>query len=123
MQGRWKVNDRYSAGNKKITGLLMIISRLQVSAPVPGTIRGEIDKKLKEEGKRLMVVTDRKNPHVILMYHDTIHTNTTYMMLEHSDQPFRVGIPGFAARNLTAYFVDDAGYWRDIQYSGSGKMK
>jgi len=113
MKGRWKVNDRYSAGNKKITGLLMIISRLQVSAPVPVAIRKEIGGKLKEEGKRLMVVTYRKNPHVILMYHDTIHTNATYMMLEHSDQPFRVGVPGLPARNLTAFFVDEADYWRD----------
>jgi hypothetical protein len=113
MQGRWMVNGHYSASNKKIGGLLMIISRLQVSAPVPGAIKYEITGKLKDEGKRLMVVTDRKSPHVIFMYHDTVYTYTTYMMLEDSDQPFRVGIPGYPQKNMSGLFVDEPGYWRD----------
>ena len=113
MQGHWMIDGHYSAGNKSIAGLLMIISRLQISAPVPGAIRSEITDKLIKEGKRITIVTERKNPHVILMYHDTVHTNTTYMMMEHSDQPFRVGIPGYPERNLARYFVDEVNYWRD----------
>jgi hypothetical protein len=113
MQGNWMINGLYYAGDKKIAGLLTIISRLQVSAPVPGSIRYEIITKLENDGKRLMVVTDRENPHVILMYHDTIHTDVTYMMLENSDQPLRIGIPGFPERNLARLFVDEVNYWRD----------
>jgi hypothetical protein len=113
MQGRWIINGHYSAGNKSITGLLKLISRLQVSAPVPGSIRSEITDKLTKDGKRIKIVTERKNPHVILMYHDTVHTNTTYMMMENSDQPFRVEIPGYPERNLARYFVDKVSYWRD----------
>jgi len=113
MQGRWMINGHYSAGNRHIAGLLTLISRLQVSAPVPGSIRSEITDKLTKEGKRIMIVTERKNPHVILVYHDTVHTNTTYMMMENSDQPFRVGIPGYPERNLARYFVDEVNHWRD----------
>ena len=113
MQGNWMINGLYSAGDKKIAGLLTVISRLQVSAPVAGSIRYEIIAKLENEGKRLMVVTDRGNPHVILMYHDTIHSDATYMMLDNSDQPLRIGIPGFPERNLARLFVDEINYWRD----------
>jgi hypothetical protein len=113
LQGRWMINGNYSAGNKRIAGLLMLISRLQVSAPVPGSIRNEITGKLTKEGKRLKIVTEKRNPHVILMYHDTIHTNTTYMMMENSDQAFRVGLPGYPEKNLARYFVDEVNYWRD----------
>jgi hypothetical protein len=113
MQGHWMINGKYSAGNRKIAGLLMLISRLQVSAPVPGSIHSEITEKLEKEGKRLLIVSERKNPHVIFMYYDTVYTNATCMMLEHSDQPYRVGVPGYPGRDLAGHFVDDAGYWRD----------
>jgi hypothetical protein len=113
MQDHWMINNYYYARKKRITGLLKVISRLQVSAPVPGSIRREITSKLENEGKSLMVVINKKSPHVILMYHDTIHTNTTYMMLEHSDQPFRVMIPGYPEKNLARFFADEVNYWRD----------
>jgi hypothetical protein len=113
MQGRWTVNGKYSAGSRKIRGLLMVISRLQVSAPVPGAIRDEIKGRLEEDGKIVKVITGKGNPQVILMYQDTIHSKVTYMMLEHSDQPFRIEIPGYPGRNLAGLFVDEAGYWRD----------
>lgn len=113
LKDRWTVNGQYSAGNKKITGLLMLISRLQVSAPVPGSIRSEIAEKLEKEGKRLMIARDRKSPQVIFMYYDTVYTNTTFMMLEHSGQPFRVEVPGYPERNMAGHFVDEVNYWRD----------
>jgi hypothetical protein len=112
-QGHWMVNGKYSAGNNKIAGLLMLISRLQISAPVPGSIRGDIAAKLEKEGKQLMIVSESKKPHVIFMYYDTVHTNATYMMLEHSDQPYRVGVPGYPERDLAGHFVDEVSYWRD----------
>jgi hypothetical protein len=113
MPDHWMINNYYSAGEKRITALLKVISRLQVSAPVPGSIRREITSKLENEGKSLMVVVDKKSPHIILMYHDTIHTNTTYMMLERSDQPFRVMISGYPEKNLARFFADEVNYWRD----------
>lgn len=113
IQGNWMINGLYYAGNKKMAGLLMVISRLQVSAPVPNSIKYEIIAKLENEGKRLMVVSDQRNPHVILMYHDTLYSEATYMMLENSDQPLRIVIPGFSERNLARHFVDDINYWRD----------
>ena len=114
MQGNnWMINGLYYAAEKKITGLLTVISRLQVSAPVPNSIKYEIIASLENEGKRLMVVTDQGNPHVILMYHDTVYSDATYMMLENTDQPLRIGIPGFSDRNLARLFIDDVNYWRD----------
>jgi hypothetical protein len=113
MQDNWMINGLYFAGDKKIAGLLMVISRMQVSAPVPGSIRYDIIARLENDGKRLMIVSDRQDPHVILMYHDTIYSDATYMMLENSNQPLRIGIPGFSERNLARLFVDDVNYWRD----------
>jgi hypothetical protein len=110
---QWMINGEYSAGKKHIDGILKIISRLQVSAPVPGSIRSEIISRLEKEGRRVRIVAARKNPHVILMYHDTIHTRTTYMMMEHSGQPFRVIIPGYPETDLERYFSDEISYWRD----------
>jgi len=112
-QGSWVVNNNYPAENKKIATLLMVLSRLQVSAPVPVAIKDEIRSKLKEDAKRVEVIADRRNPHVLLMYQDTVHTNATCMMLEQSDQPFRVELPGYPGRNLSGLFVDDVNYWRD----------
>lgn len=113
MESIWMVNGHYSAGYKKISVLLTVIARLQVIAPVPRSIQYDIIDKLENEGKRLLVVAERKNPHVILMYHDTIHSDATYMMLENSDLPCRIGIPGYPERNLTRFFADDINYWRD----------
>ncbi len=113
IQGGWKINRIYSADNKKITGLLMVISRLQVSAPVPAAIRDEIRSSLRDQGKRVIVITDRKSPHRILMYQDTVYTQATYMILGESDQPFRIEIPGYMGRNLAGLFVDEEVYWID----------
>jgi V8-like Glu-specific endopeptidase len=113
IQSGWKVNRTYSADNKKIARLLMVISRLQVSAPVPAAIKEEVRSNLAEKGKRVSVITDRKSQHRIVMYQDTVHTHATYMMLGESDQPFRVEIPGYMGRNLAGLFVDEPDYWRD----------
>jgi hypothetical protein len=113
IQNDWKVNRTYSADNKKIERLLMVISRLQVSAPVPAAIRKEVRRNLAENGKTVSIITDRKSRHEIVMYHDTVHTHATYMILGKSDQPFRVEIPGYMGRNLAGLFVDEPDYWRD----------
>jgi hypothetical protein len=113
IQGGWKINRTYFADNKKITRLLMVVSRLQVSAPVPAVIRDEIRSSLKEQGKEVTLITDRNSQHRILMYQDTVLTQTTYMMLPESDQPFRVEIPGYTGRNLAGLFVDEVSFWRD----------
>jgi hypothetical protein len=113
MQGKWVVNNKYPAASRKIATLLMVLSRLQVSAPVPAAVKEEIINRLKEEGKRVEVITDSRNHRVILMYQDTVYTGSACMMLENSDEPFRVEIPGYPGKKLTGLFVDEAGFWRD----------
>jgi hypothetical protein len=113
IQSGWKVNRTYSADHKKIERLLIVISRLQVSAPVPATIREEVRSNLEENGKIVTIITDRKSQHEIVMYQDTVHTHATYMVLGESDQPFRVEIPGYMGRNLSGLFIDEPDYWRD----------
>ncbi|KPK85437.1 MAG: hypothetical protein AMS27_07240, partial [Bacteroides sp. SM23_62_1] len=113
LEGRWMINRRYTASNQRIKGLLELVSRLSIDALVPGSIYNEILEKLENEGKRLMILTNRRNPYIAFMYHDTVHTDATYMMKDHSGKVFKVEIPGFRTRNLANLFVDDINYWRD----------
>lgn len=113
MPGHWMINGYYTAGFKRISGLLTILYRLQEVAPVPRSIRFEIIDKLENEGIRLLVAAEQKKPHVLLMYFDTVYTEATYMMPEHSDVPYRIEIRGYPEKNLVKYFIDDVNYWRD----------
>ncbi len=113
LDGQWMINRRFPASTSRIKGLLTLISRLSINALAPGSISNEIKSELENEGKRLMILTNRRNPHVIFMYHDTVYTNATYMMKEHSSYIYRVEVPGFRNRDLAGLFVDKINYWRD----------
>lgn len=113
LDGKWMINRRFTASTSRIKGLLMIISRLNIHALPPDSIHDKIIKKLNDEGKRLMILTNRRNPHIIYMYHDTVYTDATYMMKEHSGQVYRMEIPGFRNNNLASLFVNEINYWRD----------
>jgi len=99
--------------SRRIKGLLTIILRLKINSVVPVSIRNEIMKRLEDDGKRLMIITGRRNPYVTFMYHDTVYTNATYMMAEHSGHIFGIEVPGFRNRNIAGLFVDEINYWRD----------
>lgn len=113
LDGKWMINRRFTASTTRINGLLMIISRLSLYAVPPDSIRDQIMKRLKDNGQRLMVLTNRRNPHVIYMYHDTVYTDATYMMKEKSGLAYRMKIPGFRNTNLASLFVPEINYWRD----------
>lgn len=110
---QWMINRRFPASTSRIKGLLILISRLSVNALAPGSISNQIMNKLEDEGKRLMILTNRRHTHVIFMYHDTVYTDATYMMKEHSGYAYRMDVPGFRNRNLAGLFVDEINYWRD----------
>jgi hypothetical protein len=112
-EGQWMINRQFPASSRRVKGLLTLISRLKINSVVPAPIRNEIMKRLEDDGKRLMIMAGRRNPYVTFMYHDTVHTNATYMMAEHSDHIFRIEVPGFRNRNIAGLFVDEINYWRD----------
>ncbi len=112
-EGQWVINRQFTASSRRVKGLLTLISRLKINSVVPVSIKDEIMNRLENEGKRLMIMTGRRNPYITFMYHDTVYTNATYMMAEHSDHIFRIEVPGFRNRNIAGLFVDEINYWRD----------
>ena len=113
LEGKWVINRHFPASSRRIKGLLSLIPRLKINSVVPVSIRDEIMERLRHDGRRLMILTGKKNPYVAFIYHDSLHTNATYMMAENSDNAYRMEVPGFRNRDIARLFVDEINYWRE----------
>jgi hypothetical protein len=107
----WRVNGRTPVRMDRMQGFLILISRLEVKSPASRTVSAEIRKQLQTNGKRVMI-TGKKGPEkVYTVFHGD--RDVTYMMLEDSDTPFRMGVRGYSRQNLEALYSTDERYWRD----------
>ena len=109
--GSWQVNGM-PARKESIRGMQVLISRLEVEAPVSGSHDKRIRTGLEEEGTEVRIGIKDGRAKSYRVFFDSL-SGSTFMMLEGSDIPFRVRVRGYRKTNLAELFATDPGYWRD----------
>ena len=109
--GTWKVNGM-PARKESILSLQVLISRLEVDAPVSTSIKDRIRTQLAEEGRKVMIGMADGSSKSYSLYYDSL-SDFTFMMIEGSGIPFRVRVRGYRQTNLAELFVTGSRYWRD----------
>lgn len=118
----WRVNG-YPARKEAIHGLFILISRLEVEAPVSKSIEERVLGGLgipggdpagqgteRYTGIRIGMSEGREKHYRV--YYDSL-SGSTFMMLEGSGIAFRVGVRGYHQSNLAGLFRPDPRFWRD----------
>jgi len=109
----WRVNGSTPVRRDRMSGMLVLLSRLEVLSPVSRSRSDAVYRKLQDEGKHVIITLDRGKAREYFVFHDTMETNATYMMLKDEDTPFRMGVRGYKRRDLAALYTTDERYWRD----------
>lgn len=109
----WKLNGLAPVRTDRMSGMLVLLSRLEVISPVSRSRSARISRQLQEAGKQVVIRLSRGEDREYLVFHDTAETDATYMMLDDADTPFRMGVKGYRRRDLAALYRADERYWRD----------
>jgi hypothetical protein len=109
----WRLNGSTPVRKDLMSGMLVLLSRLEVIAPVSRSRSEEVSRQLEKAGKRVVITLNKGAAREYFVFHDTMETNATYMMLKDADTPFRMGVRGYKRRNLAALYSTDERYWRD----------
>ncbi len=109
----WRVNGSTPVRKDRMSGMLVLLSRLEVISPVSRSRSEEVTRQLQKDGKRVIITLNKGTDREYFVFHDTTETNATYMMLKDADTPFRMGVRGYKRRDLAALFATNERYWRD----------
>lgn len=107
----WRVNGTTPVQKNRMRGLLILLSRLEVRSPASRALSVEILKQLQTKGKQVTITRIKGPVKKYTVLHD--EGDATYMMLEDSDTPFRMGVRGYARQNLAELYSADERYWRE----------
>jgi hypothetical protein len=110
--GTWSVNGSAPVRRDRMTGMLVLLSRLEVLSPVSRSRAGEVSRQLQQEGKRVTVNLKKGGDREYFVIYEGKETDATYMMLVDADTPFRMGVRGYRQRDLAALYATDERYWR-----------
>jgi len=109
--GSWKVKGGM-VREEAIRGLSVLISRIEIEAPVSKAIEERILAGFRDESTEVFIGMKDGRDKIYLVYYDSLSTST-FMMGRGSDQAFRVGLRGYRESNLAELFVGDPAYWMD----------
>jgi hypothetical protein len=109
----WLVNGSSPVRKDRMTGMLVLLSRLEVISPVSRSRSAQVYRQLQNNGKHVVISLEKGEAREYLVFHDTTETNATYMMLKDADTPFRMGVRGYKRRDLASLYETDDRYWRD----------
>ncbi len=109
----WRVNGSTPVRKDRMSGMLVLLSRLEVISPVSRSRSEEVTRQLQKDGKRVIITLNKGTTREYFVFQDTMETNATYMMLKDADIPFRMGVRGYKRRDLAALFATNERYWRD----------
>ena len=124
--GGWTVNDRFPAQKYNVDMLLQTLKDLEVKEPVPRAARNNIIRELAvnsvkveiyQKVHRITLAGIRLFPHVKMtrVYYvggATQNNRGTFMLMEHSEEPFVTFLPGFRGFVSPRYTPIEK-YWRD----------
>jgi len=111
--GRWMVNGRYYARDRKMKNLLGAMLRLQPDAPAARKDREVILLQLREHSKKVTITQEGKKDKIYYAWQDSLNGGITYMILDRSDQPYRMQVPGLTAKVIWSLFSSTENAWRD----------
>jgi len=109
----WRLDGSTPVRKDRMSGMLVLLSRLEVLSPVSRSRTEEVSTQLQTEGKRVLITLDKGAGREYFVFHDTTETNATYMMMKDADTPFRMGVRGYKRRNLAVLYNTEKRYWRE----------
>ena len=109
--GRWYVNDEFLASKHSINLLLKTIHRMRIKNPVAKSAEENIVKNLATKSVKVEVYDGDEILKTIYIGGVTQSQLGTYALLEGSDRPFVIEIPGFRGY-LSSRFYTSSILWR-----------
>jgi len=124
--GKWSVNNKYTASNGMITVLLKTIMMLEVKSPVARSARNNVIKRLASSSVKIEIyqtvyridfrgIKLFSHEKLVKTYYvggATMDNMGTFMLIEDSDEPFIMHIPGFRGF-LNSRYSTLENDWRD----------
>ena len=110
-EGVWKV-DGSPVRKESIQGLYVLLSRLEVEAPVSNLLEGRIKGGIENLATEVLIGMEDGREKIYRVYFDSL-SGSTFMMIEGSDIAFRVRVRGYKETNLATLFSADLRFWRD----------
>ena len=110
----WTVNKKYKARKDFIETLLETMKDMRVQSPVSESQMDYVLKNLSVEGIKVEIYqNNRKTPAKVYYVGNSDKKGTgTFMILEGSDVPFVLGIPGFSGY-LTIRYIPEENEWKE----------
>jgi hypothetical protein len=109
--GKWQVNGT-AARKDAVKGLLILVSRIEVEAPVSGAIEERVLNGLLEESTSVRIAMKDGGEKSYRVYFDSL-ASSTFMMFAGSKAAFRVRVRGYRQDNFAGAYTGDARYWMD----------
>ncbi|MBK0403805.1 DUF4340 domain-containing protein [Adhaeribacter sp. BT258] len=111
--GRWLLNDKYEARQDKINNLLETMHRMEVKRPADKASRNLAIRDFATMGKKVEVFQHGKLSKVFYVGQSTDNDLGTYFIMEGSENPYVLHIPGFNGFINTRFdIVEDN--WRSV---------
>ncbi len=110
--GYWMVNDKYKARRDLLDVLLTTIKNLEVTMPVPESKLDFVLRSIAAYGIKTEIYQNNKLVKTYYVGGAPENNIGTYMILEGSDVPFVVSIPGFSGF-LTIRYNTEINEWRE----------
>lgn len=108
----WTVNEKYKARNSGIFYLLKTLQRMEISHPVPLTMRDNVLGNLAVRGIKVQVTLSNGNEKIFYVGGENKDLTATFMMLQDATDPYAIHIPGFQGY-LSSRFYTQEYLWRD----------
>lgn len=110
--GYWSLNNKYIARKDFLNILLETIKNLEIAAPVAETKYANIMKDISTFGTKVEIYQNNELTKTFFVGKDDSQSMNTYMILEGSEKPFAVNIPGFSGF-LSIRFLPILEEWRE----------
>ena len=117
---RWYLNQQLYAREKNVQQLLNVFQNLRVEAPAQKSNRRELMETIHQNPIHVKIYSDGDLIKNFLIEDSPNKSGTSYMIMEGSNEPFIMGLPGYDG-DLADLIEVDMNYWRDktlFDYSG-----
>ncbi|MFC5271712.1 DUF4340 domain-containing protein [Adhaeribacter terreus] len=111
--GRWLLNDKYEARQDKINSLLATMHRMEVKRPADKASRNLAIRDFATLGKKVEVYQHGELSKVFYVGQTTDDNLGTYFIMEGSENPYVLHIPGFNGFINTRFDIAEAN-WRSV---------
>lgn len=109
---KWKVNNKYTARKDAIDVLLETLSNMKVRYPVPKSSHNSVVKRMSNQSTKVEVFSKGNLLKTYFIGGPTQDHTGTYILLEGSDIPMVIFIPGFNGYLSSRFFTREID-WRD----------